>query len=181
MADSHRDPTAPGDLEFVRAFVNTRDIDAHTDLLSSVDGWSDWAHLVNIDGGADPDGLNRATQLRELLRQAMRANHEGLPLPASAAEALTDAAQWSGVVVAFAEHGLVLDTKQEGIVGAVGRVVAATAHALTDGSWTRLKACANDECQWAFYDHSRSRTGRWCSMGLCGNRAKQNRWREKQE
>ncbi|GGT04090.1 hypothetical protein GCM10010176_055360 [Nonomuraea spiralis] len=44
---------------------------------------------------------------------------------------------------------------------------------------SRLKACANDECEWAFYHHSRSRTRRWCSMELCGNRAKQTRWRDR--
>ncbi|MFC4899345.1 CGNR zinc finger domain-containing protein [Streptosporangium amethystogenes subsp. fukuiense] len=52
----------------------------------------------------------------------------------------------------------------------VGRVVGATAAALADGTWARLKACANDGCRWAFHDHSRSRTGRWCSMRLRGNR-----------
>ncbi|WP_221891064.1 CGNR zinc finger domain-containing protein [Microbispora sp. KK1-11] len=51
------------------------------------------------------------------------------------------------------------------------------AAALADGTWARLKVCVNDDCQWAFYDNSRSRTGRWCSMRLCGNRAKQARWR----
>ncbi|MER7367820.1 CGNR zinc finger domain-containing protein [Nonomuraea wenchangensis] len=35
----------------------------------------------------------------------------------------------------------------------------------------------NDRCQWAFYDHSRSRTGRWCSMRVCGHRVEQARWR----
>ncbi|WP_245775276.1 CGNR zinc finger domain-containing protein [Nonomuraea wenchangensis] len=34
-----------------------------------------------------------------------------------------------------------------------------------------------DRCQWAFYDHSRSRTGRWCSMRVCGNRVEQARRR----
>ena len=32
---------------------------------------------------------------------------------------------------------------------------------------------------WAFYDHSRNRSGTWCEMGKCGNRAKARRWRER--
>jgi CGNR zinc finger len=41
-----------------------------------------------------------------------------------------------------------------------------------DGSWSRLKICANDECQWAFFDRSRNQQGNWCNMAVCGNRLK---------
>jgi predicted RNA-binding Zn ribbon-like protein len=51
--------------------------------------------------------------------------------------------------------------------------------AMTQGTWHRLKICSSDDCRWAFYDHSRSGTGRWCSMKLCGNRAKQESWRSR--
>ena len=40
------------------------------------------------------------------------------------------------------------------------------------GTWERLKVCRNDECQWAFYDHSRNHSGAWCTMAICGNRMK---------
>jgi len=40
------------------------------------------------------------------------------------------------------------------------------------GSWSRLKACANSECRWVFYDRSRNRQGHWCEMAVCGNRLK---------
>ena len=33
-----------------------------------------------------------------------------------------------------------------------------------DGTWGHLKACANDDCQWAFYDRSRNHGGTWCDM-----------------
>jgi predicted RNA-binding Zn ribbon-like protein len=46
-----------------------------------------------------------------------------------------------------------------------------------DGSWTRLKACANDECQWAFYDRSRNHGGTWCEMSSCGNKLKNREFR----
>ncbi len=36
------------------------------------------------------------------------------------------------------------------------------------GEWARLKACANPDCQWIYYDGSRNRSGRWCSMNECG-------------
>jgi predicted RNA-binding Zn ribbon-like protein len=46
-----------------------------------------------------------------------------------------------------------------------------------DGSWARLKACANDECLWAFYDRSRNHGGTWCSMSTCGNKLKNREFR----
>ena len=44
--------------------------------------------------------------------------------------------------------------------------------AISDGSWSRLKVCPGDDCGWAFYDESRNRAGRWCSMSVCGGREK---------
>jgi predicted RNA-binding Zn ribbon-like protein len=35
-----------------------------------------------------------------------------------------------------------------------------------------LRQCANPSCQILFYDDSRTRRRRWCSMALCGNRSK---------
>lgn len=36
----------------------------------------------------------------------------------------------------------------------------------------RLRACANHECNLFLVDHSRPGTAKWCSMAVCGNRAK---------
>jgi predicted RNA-binding Zn ribbon-like protein len=49
--------------------------------------------------------------------------------------------------------------------------------AQVDGTWGRLKACANDECQWAFYDRSRNHGGTWCEMAACGNKLKNRAFR----
>ncbi|MFF7181511.1 CGNR zinc finger domain-containing protein [Streptomyces sp. NPDC008121] len=39
----------------------------------------------------------------------------------------------------------------------------------------RIRACAHDACILHFYDTSRNGTRRWCSMAICGNRAKASR------
>jgi predicted RNA-binding Zn ribbon-like protein len=44
-----------------------------------------------------------------------------------------------------------------------------------DQTWERLKVCDRDSCRWAFYDTSRNRAGRWCSMAGCGNHIKMKR------
>jgi predicted RNA-binding Zn ribbon-like protein len=49
-------------------------------------------------------------------------------------------------------------------------VVLAAAALVSDGTWSRVKLCANDLCGSAFYDITRSRTQRWHSYEVCGNR-----------
>ncbi|MCZ4636532.1 CGNR zinc finger domain-containing protein, partial [Streptomyces rubrogriseus] len=60
------------------------------------------------------------------------------------------------------------------------RVAAAVAQALVAGTWSRLKACEAADCHWAYYDRSPAGRGRWCSMQVCGARAKMRRYRAKE-
>jgi predicted RNA-binding Zn ribbon-like protein len=53
------------------------------------------------------------------------------------------------------------------VVAHISRAVAALVEA---GTWSRLRLCANDVCREAFYDTTRSRTRRWHSYEVCGNR-----------
>ncbi|MGZ0237672.1 CGNR zinc finger domain-containing protein, partial [Streptomyces sp. CPS1] len=59
------------------------------------------------------------------------------------------------------------------------RIAAAVAGALVAGTWMRLKACEAETCHWAYYDRSPAGRGRWCSMRVCGARAKMRRYRAK--
>jgi len=42
-----------------------------------------------------------------------------------------------------------------------------------------VRACEGPDCTLLFADHTRGRTRRWCSMALCGNRAKQAAHRQR--
>ncbi|WP_368497695.1 CGNR zinc finger domain-containing protein [Herbiconiux sp. A18JL235] len=173
-------PHAPGELEFVRAFVNTLDIEDDVDRLRDATAWAVWAAEMQLDtGDREPSraALASARGLRESLRDALEANHDRVPLPPSTADALTAAARRAHVVPLFTPSGLGLSGASVGLDAVTARVLDAVAAALADGTFSRLKACTNDTCRWAFYDHSRSRTGQWCSMAVCGNRAKQSRHR----
>ncbi|WP_237703790.1 CGNR zinc finger domain-containing protein [Rhodospirillum rubrum] len=44
---------------------------------------------------------------------------------------------------------------------------------------SRIKACAQPDCQMLFLDLSRSRRRRWCSMDRCGSRAKGDAFRQR--
>jgi predicted RNA-binding Zn ribbon-like protein len=57
-----------------------------------------------------------------------------------------------------------------GVPAIVGQTIAVLHHALADGTWSRVRLCALDACHSAFYDATRSRTQRWHSYAMCGNR-----------
>jgi predicted RNA-binding Zn ribbon-like protein len=53
----------------------------------------------------------------------------------------------------------------------VGGITLAVGQLITDGTWPRIRACANERCGRVFYDATRSRTQRWHSYETCGNRS----------
>ena len=59
----------------------------------------------------------------------------------------------------------------------IGGVAVAIAEAAATGTWARLKCCPGQLCGWAFYDRSASSRSRWCSMQVCGARAKMRAYR----
>ena len=67
-----------------------------------------------------------------------------------------------------------------GCRGALAVLLAGIAEASAQGTWERLKACSAESCQWAFYDRSKNRSGKWCTMEVCGNRMKARTFRQRQ-
>lgn len=60
------------------------------------------------------------------------------------------------------------------------QVLASAAEVLTGDDLSRLKQCpAPDGCGWLFYDVSKNRSRRWCSMRTCGNPAKVRRFQQR--
>jgi predicted RNA-binding Zn ribbon-like protein len=47
------------------------------------------------------------------------------------------------------------------------------------GRFFNVKACEGPACTLMFADHTRGRARRWCSMAICGNRAKQAAHRQR--
>lgn len=174
------DPFAPGSLELVRRFVNTRDLEKGTDSLLDPSQWDAWCHEQKVPAGSSAESRALMRELREGLRAGFLANHDRAPMPTPTLEALNAALAWSSAVPAFTSEGLALQPTGDGARHVVTALIQAVDQSLRDGSWSRMKACLDDACQWAFYDHSRSRTGQWCSMEICGNRNKQSRWRSRQ-
>lgn len=51
---------------------------------------------------------------------------------------------------------------------------------VTTGDAARLKRCAEHTCGWVFWDVSKNRSRRWCSMKVCGNRNKSRSYASRQ-
>jgi predicted RNA-binding Zn ribbon-like protein len=49
----------------------------------------------------------------------------------------------------------------------------ALAKFVCEEDFSNVKACEGPACTLMFADHTRGRARRWCSMAICGNRAKQ--------
>jgi predicted RNA-binding Zn ribbon-like protein len=58
-------------------------------------------------------------------------------------------------------------------------IAEAMARFLCSEDFRYVKACEGPSCTLLFTDHTRSRARRWCSMAICGNRAKQAAHRER--
>jgi predicted RNA-binding Zn ribbon-like protein len=174
---------APDELDLVIDFVNTRDIEGGTDDLATPQGLASWLAdrgLLEQAGSApsEPERL-RAVSLREALRALMLA-HNGGAQDDRAGRELESAARRGDLGIHFAADGSMSFTAvARGLAGGLARVLVPVAHAISDGSWQRVKACRADDCHWAFYDRSRNRSGVWCEMAVCGNRTKVRAYRER--
>lgn len=61
----------------------------------------------------------------------------------------------------------------------LGPVLEATQALLTSNELALVRECAGQGCGWLFVDTSRGHKRRWCSMAICGNRAKAQRNRRR--
>ena len=176
---------APGDLDVVRAFVNTLDIEAGVDLAATPEDLAAWLSdhgLLKTGVEARPGDVRRAALFREALRELLLSNNDGRPVPRDAARALDDVAARARLRLRLDVGGTArLEAEGSTVDAALGRLLVIVYRAMEHDTWPRLKACRNDTCRWAFYDHSKNRSGHWCSMEVCGNQHKARLYRERRK
>lgn len=165
-------------------FVNTEIWDARPrDLLTSgVDLWS-WAFAAGVEVRipAEPQDelvLRDARDLRAALRELFLAEIESTAPPASAVS-IVDRASRQRAPWVFFDGGYRRDACSTQ-AHLLGEIAASGAQLLGGDQRFRLRACDGDPCILLFLDRSRARRRRWCSMDLCGNRAKADAWRRRQ-
>jgi hypothetical protein len=146
----------PADL--IVRFLNTLDVDEGTDALDTLDGWAGWLSEQGLDGCFVPLDLGGLQRAREL-RGDLRARASG--------EQQVQGRQVDIQVELTADGQVELSAPT-----AEGFLAAAAAKVAIEQRLDRVKICPADDCLWAFYDTSRNRSRQWCSMEVCGNRAK---------
>jgi predicted RNA-binding Zn ribbon-like protein len=180
--DADTTPAAPGDLELVRAFLSVHDhvAGARSSLPPSLETIAWWLHqrgLIDPDVSPDEADLRLAAGVLQALRARVGENL-GSERDPEAVRVLDDAARRAGLSVRFGSEGLTPTT--DGVRGAVGRILAIAFLAELDGSWGRFKVCSGEDCRSVFWDRSKNRSGRWCTMKDCGNRAKVRAYRARE-
>ncbi|WP_410538312.1 CGNR zinc finger domain-containing protein [Streptomyces sp. KL2] len=174
-----RDPTPPG-LRLVRDLINTLDVETDADALATADGL---AALVHEHGLTGPPPTKRdlpdVIRLREGLRAACLA-HTGARMPKETADRLAALLEDAPLVLTLDEEGAAA-LRPAGARTAAAALTAAVAAAVSaaaaDGTWSRLKVCEAHDCRWAYYDRSPAGRRRWCTMAVCGSRAKMRTYR----
>jgi predicted RNA-binding Zn ribbon-like protein len=174
---------APGSLALVQGFVNTRNIMHGYDLLGDVEGAAAW--LVGhglLDGGVrlTEEERGHLVGFRERLRGLLLSHNGGEA--GGDAGALNEMAEDALLRVRFdgdGAPGLLPAGSGEATGGVTARLLVAAVGAASEGTWRRLKVCRNEGCRWAFYDGSKNRSGSWCTMDVCGSRAKMRAYRRR--
>jgi hypothetical protein len=163
----------PFEAERLIGFLNSRPRgDGHPDGLRS--GESAGVLLSGLGlgyGSVDTTGLERLRRFRDLLR--VLADREGGDgVRAAAWQALNEIAAGVPTVVRFCSD-VESDVRPagEGLDAILGALIGDLHQAVSSGSWRRVRLCAYEPCSSAFYDATRSRTQRWHSYEVCGNRS----------
>ena len=171
-------------------------VDTEIDWISDGEGllaWLEQAHLVPADvldamrKQAKPGEIDRvaaqARSLREWFRTFVR-EHRGKPLKAAE---LADLEPLNRLLARDEEFGQIVAHKHgrttalefqrarrwrspESLLLPIGEALA---RLLAEEDLSDVKVCEGPACTLMFADRTRGRSRRWCSMGSCGNRAKQ--------
>jgi predicted RNA-binding Zn ribbon-like protein len=172
-------PPAPGSLALVQAYINSFfDLEGEwgADRFATPNRLASWlAERELLPAGTTLRARDRirAIAVREGLRGLAAGNNDASPdLAAVSLAEVNRAAAGARVEVLLEADGPRFAATGTGLDRALGVVLAITGTAMLDGTWQRLKTCPGHHCGWAFYDHSRNQTGRWCSMSVCGGREK---------
>jgi len=171
----------PTSAALVEDFVNTLDLEDGSDAIDSSRALRAWlqGRMGLRVRTLDEDGWNEVIRVREALREVIESQTKG-SLDRGVLRTLNRAGAAARVGVRWEDDGAARFAPGDaGAGGVLGPIFAAIVTAQADGTWERLKICPADDCRAAFYDHSKNQSGKWCTMRVCGNRAKTRTYRER--
>ena len=192
----HRHDDVP--LETAFDFLNTLELEdgALVERLTSLEAAAQWLtdngvlsdpRWITRLGKTPPRAaatLGRLVTTRTALRDVAHAvAHDEAPSRAALEEVNRALAARETVQLVAADDGVRLGHSHQGdmVDDVLARIAVPIARQIGDGREDRFRICANDTCQWLFFDESRPGNRRWCDMATCGNQAKARRHRARRK
>jgi predicted RNA-binding Zn ribbon-like protein len=183
---------APG-LDFLNSIATP--VDEEVDWISNGEGLLNWleqagmvasAVLVALHSQSTPAEFDAVAQQARALREWFRGfvrQRRGRPLAAADVHELAPLNQLLerderyGEIVADVADGvsrfeLRANRRWKSPESLLLPIAEALARLVCDEDFTYVKACEGPRCTLLFADHTRGHARRWCSMAICGNRAK---------
>ncbi len=142
-------------LETIRVEALPRELDEAADQARRLREWfrgfvqKHRGRPLGKESLAELEPLNRLLGRDEAFRRIVPREHEGLPFE------LQFERRWRS---------------PEALLLPIGEALA---EFVCTEDFSNVKACEGPVCTLLFADHTRGHVRRWCSMALCGNRAKQ--------
>ncbi|WP_223436612.1 MULTISPECIES: CGNR zinc finger domain-containing protein [unclassified Pseudomonas] len=188
-------------LDFLNSIATP--VDEPVDWIDDGNGWLEWLKqsgwvedeiLQRLQEQAMPGELETVAAQARSLREWFRGfvlKYKGQPLEASALtelEALNRLLErdekYTQITLQDGETPkLAWELKRrwrspDSLLLPLGEVLA---QFVSEEDFTNVKCCEGPSCTLMFVDHTRGRKRRWCSMAVCGNRAKAAAHRERQK
>ncbi len=170
---------APPALSLVERFLRTRRDVRDPNQLQR------WCREHGLPGRVTTDLFDRAIGLREALRALAYANNGGPPVPDAVAlvnREIDRCGLHPRLVPAPdgrpGDLALALPPAP-GAERLLLPVLSGVLAAIGNGTWSRMKACAAVDCRYAFYDHTKNRSARWCDVSGCGASARMRAYRQR--
>ncbi|MFJ8583990.1 CGNR zinc finger domain-containing protein [Streptomyces sp. NPDC093595] len=156
--------------------LNTRWVHegAEQDLLTGTDGLAVWLAANGLDTGgrfrADARTLEHTLAARDALAAVVAS-----PGDRAAAARLNEVLAHGRIRAVLGPGGPAEEAEFADPSWGPGWLAARDYLHLLHTAPDRIRACAHESCVLHFLDTSRNGTRRWCSMAVCGNRAKASR------
>ena len=129
---------------------------------------------------SDPQAVDavrlKMLRLRESVRAVFSARSEKKPIAKNWVEPINDILRITEGHDELSQQGehwqLRFIARESGLEWLLAAIARSAAELLVEGPQAPVRRCANPNCRLFFYDASRTRRRRWCSMATCGNRHK---------
>jgi predicted RNA-binding Zn ribbon-like protein len=189
-------------LDFLNSIATPAD--APIDWIDNGEGLLSWLVHGGLLSAGDAKSLRRQTarpQLDAVAAEAQRlrewfrgfvVKHKGRPLVSNA---LAELGPLNRLLERDEKYDQIILRRHEGVEAFAMRptrrarsprtllapIGEALARFVCEEDFADVKACEGPGCTLMFVDHTRGRARRWCSMAICGNRAKQAALRQRRK